>query len=138
MNQYVKAFLHRGMLFGGFGPIIAAIVFAILGITLPDFTLTGGQVLMAVVSTYILAFVQAGVSVFNQIEHWSVGKSLFFHLTILYITYAGCYLLNTWIPFEPMVLVIFSGIFIVCYFVIWLTVYFSVKAAAKRFNKKIG
>ncbi|MBQ7921924.1 MAG: DUF3021 domain-containing protein [Clostridia bacterium] len=138
MNPYVKSFLHRGMLFGGFGPIVAAIVFAILGCTIQDFSLTGGEVLTAVVSTYILAFVQAGVSVFNQIEHWSVGKSLFFHLTILYITYAGCYLLNSWIPFEPMVLVIFSVIFVVCYFVIWLAVYFSVKAAAERFNKKIG
>lgn len=138
MNPYVKSFLHRGMLFGGFGPIIAAIVFAILGCTLPDFSLTGGQVLSAVVSTYILAFIQAGVSVFNQIEHWSVGKSLFCHLTVLYLAYAACYILNSWIPFEPMVLVIFTVIFVVCYFVVWLTVYFSVRAAAKRLNRKLG
>jgi len=126
------------MLFGGFGPIIAAIVFAILGCTLPDFSLTGGQVFSAVVSTYILAFIQAGVSVFNQIEHWSVGKSLFCHLTVLYLAYAACYILNFWIPFEPMVLVIFTVIFVVCYFVVWLTVYFSVRAAAKRLNRKLG
>ncbi|MBE6569022.1 MAG: DUF3021 domain-containing protein [Ruminococcaceae bacterium] len=138
MNPYVKSFLHRGMLFGGFGPIIAAIVFAILGCTLPDFSLTGGQVFSAVVSTYILAFIQAGVSVFNQIEHWSVGKSLFCHLTVLYLAYAACYILNFWIPFEPMVLVIFTVIFVVCYFVVWLTVYFSVRAAAKRLNRKLG
>jgi len=138
MNPYVKSFLHRGMLFGGFGPIIAAIVFAILGCTLPDFSPTGGQVFSAVVSTYILAFIQAGVSVFNQIEHWSVGKSLFCHLTVLYLAYAACYILNFWIPFEPMVLVIFTVIFVVCYFVVWLTVYFSVRAAAKRLNRKLG
>ena len=126
------------MLFGGFGPMIAAIVFAILGCTLPDFSLTGGQVFSAVVSTYILAFIQAGVSVFNQIEHWSVGKSLFCHLTVLYLAYAACYILNSWIPFEPMVLVIFTVIFVVCYFVVWLTVYFSVRAAAKRLNRKLG
>ena len=137
MNPYVKSFLHRGMVFGGFGPIVPAIVFAINDHVLSEFYITGGQILLAMVSTYLLAFVQAGVSVFYQIEHWSVGKSLFFHLTILYIAYVGCYLLNSWIPFEPIVLVIFSIVFVVCYFVIWLTVYFSVKVAAKRFNQKI-
>ena len=76
MNTYVKAFLYRGLLFGGFGPIVSAIVFFILSLTLPDFSLSGGQILAATVSTYLLAFIQAGASIFNQIEHWSTAKSL--------------------------------------------------------------
>jgi len=137
MNIYVKQFLHRGLMFGGFGPIISGIVFYILSLTLDSFILTGGQILLAIVSTYLLAFIQAGVSVFNQIEHWSVGKSLFFHFASLYIAYSLCYILNSWIPFEPMVLLIFSVIFIVCYFVIWFSVYFAVKATSKKLNQKL-
>ena len=30
MNKYLKEFFHRGLIFGGFGPIILGIVFAIL------------------------------------------------------------------------------------------------------------
>ena len=137
MNEYLKKFLHRGAIFGGFGPIVVSIVYAILEKTIDGFSLNGTEVLAAMVSSYLLAFVQAGVSVLNQIEHWSTAKSLFIHFLILYITYSGCYLFNSWIPFEPMVLLIFSVIFIVCYFVIWFSVYFAVKATSKKLNQKL-
>ncbi len=137
MNTYLKSFLHRGLLFGGFGPIVAGIVFCILSYTLPDFSLTGTQVLLAILSTYLLAFLQAGASVFNQIEHWSVPKSLLCHFFMLYLAYTVCYLMNTWIPFEPMVLLIFTAIFVVVYFVVWITVYLCIKAASKKLNAKL-
>ena len=33
MNKYLKEFLHRGLIFGGFGPLVAGIVFLIIGLT---------------------------------------------------------------------------------------------------------
>jgi len=137
MNKYLKEFFHRGLMFGGFGPIIAAIVFLILGLTLEDFSLGGSEVFLSIVSTYLLAFVQAGATVFNQIEHWSLAKSLLFHFLTIYLAYSLCYIVNSWIPFEPMVILIFTVIFIVAYFIIWFTVYFSTKAIEKRLNKKL-
>ena len=134
MNKYVKAFLHRGRLFGGFGPIVAGIVYAALGACIPDFSLNGTEVLIAIVSLYLLAFLQAGASVFNQIENWPVAKSLFFHFLTIYVAYVGCYLLNSWIPFEPMAVLFFTALFIALYVVIWLTVYFIVKSNAKKLN----
>lgn len=137
MNSYLKNFLHRGLIFGGFGPIIAGIVFFILSFSVEGFSLTGIQVFCAIISTYILAFVQAGASVFNQIEHWPVAKSLLVHLSVLYVTYVSCYILNSWIPFEPAVVAIFTAIFLVTYFLIWGIVYFSVKSATKKMNAKL-
>ena len=137
MNKYFKEFLHRGLMFGGFGPIIVGIVFAILGATIEDFYIDAWQILLAIVSTYVLAFVQAGASVFNQIEHWSVGKSLLWHFVSIYLAYSLCYIANVWIPFEPMVLLIFTAIFVVIYFVIWFSVYFAVRATQKRLNKNL-
>ena len=134
MNRYLKEFLHRGLAFAGFGPIILGIIFFILEKTLEDFSVSGGQILLGVVSTYILAFVQAGVSVFNQIEHWSLPKSLFCHFGMLYAVYVICYISNSWIPFEWGVIGIFTAIFVVTYFVIWFTVYFIVKATVKKLN----
>ena len=92
---------------------------------------------MAIVSTYVLAFVQAGASVFNAIEHWSIAKSLFCHFSTIYLAYVACYLLNSWIPFEWMVIAIFTVIFVVTYFVIWITVFLCVKATERRLNKKL-
>ena len=137
MNKYLKEFLHRGLIFGGFGPIVVGIIYAILEGVIADFSLNGGQILLAIISTYVIAFVQAGVSVFNQIEHWPIAKSLLCHFSLLYVVYAGVYLLNSWIPFEPMVLVIFSAIFVVCYFTIWLTVYFIVRSTQRKLNAKM-
>ncbi len=138
MNNYAKEFFKRGLIFGGFGPIVMAIIFYIISLCTEGFSVNGGEVLLAIVSTYILAFVQAGASVFNQIEHWSIPKSLLCHFGLLYIAYVGCYLLNSWIPFEPMVVAIFTAIFVVSYFVIWITVYLCVKAAERKMNKKLA
>ena len=137
MNGHLKRFLQRGIAFAGFGPIILGIVFLIIEKTVTDFSLTGYQVFIAILSTYILAFVQAGASVFNQIEEWPLTKSLLCHFSSLYVVYIGCYLINTWIPFELAAVLIFTGIFVAAYFVIWLIVYLSVRATTKKLNGKL-
>ena len=137
MNKYVKAFLHRGFVFGGFGPITLGIIYLILSKTIENFTISGTDAALAIISIYVLAFVQAGTTVFNQIEHWSVGKSLLCHLSTLYVAYSLCYVVNTWIPFEPKMLLIFTVIFMAIYFVVWGIVYLSVKATSKKINSKL-
>ena len=119
------------------GPLILGIVYYVLSLTIEGFSLGGGEVLVAIVSTYILAFVQAGASVFNQIEEWPLAKCTFVHFLTLYVTYVLCYLVNTWIPFDVSVVLIFTAIFFVTYLAIWLTVFISVKAVSKRLNEKI-
>ena len=138
MNKHLKEFLKRGMLFGGMGPIIAGIVFLIVHFTTKDLSLSGLDVFTAIISTYILSFIHAGASVFNQIEEWSLGKSLLLHMGSLYLSYALCYIINSWIPFEPIALAIFTAIFVVVYFIVWGIVYLSIKAAGKKLNAKLG
>ncbi|MBR5472603.1 MAG: DUF3021 domain-containing protein [Clostridia bacterium] len=113
------------------------IIYLILSYTVKDFSLDGKDVFTSILSTYLLAFVHAGSSVFNQIEHWSIMKSLFFHFTTLYTVYVGCYLINSWIPFNILVVATFTIIFVVTYFIIWLTVYLCVKSASKKMSRKI-
>lgn len=137
MNKYVKEFLHRGLIFGGFGPIITAIVMLILSHTINDFTLTGNEMFLGVVSTYVLAFVHAGTSVFHQIEHWSLMKALLCQLGTLYAAYVTTYLVNCWIPFNLSVVLIFTAIFVVTYLVIWGIVYLCVKNTSRKLSKKL-
>ena len=92
---------------------------------------------VAIVYIYLLAFVHAGSSVFNQVEHWSIMKGMFCQLVTLYITYVGCYLINSWIPFDFLVILIFTAIFVVTYFAIWVIVYLCVKGNAKKLTEKI-
>ncbi len=136
-NNILKKFLLRGCLFAGLGPIVAGIVYLILSFSIKNFSLSGPEVFIAIISTYALAFIHAGASVFNQIENWGITKSLFLHLITLYIAYVGCYLVNSWIPFNWVVITIFTAIFIITYFIIWSIVYICIKITCKKFNKKL-
>lgn len=136
-KKHVKNFFLRGLAFGGFGPIIVGIVYLILSFTVENFSLSGVEAFTAIISIYLLAFVHAGASVFNQIDSWSVPKSLLAHFSLLYISYILCYVINSWIPFEPMVLLIFTAIFVVTYFIIWFTVYAIIKSTEKKLNKNL-
>lgn len=133
----VKDFFLRGFVFGGLGPVILGIVYLVLHFTLDDLTLTGDEVFLGILSTYLLAFVHAGASVFHQIESWSLGKSALCQLSLLYVAYALCYIVNTWLPFDPLSLGIFTGIFVGGYGVIWLTVHICVRATVKKLNQKL-
>lgn len=137
MNKYLKAFFQRGLAFGGFGPIIAGIVFLCISTAVDDFSLTGPQAFLAIVSTYILAFLQAGVSIFNQIESWPIAKSLLCHMGSIYVAYIFCYLVNSWIPFKISVILIFTAIFLVAYLSVWFIVFLAVKATSKKINEKL-
>ncbi len=136
MNNYIKSFIHRGLIFSGFGPVIVGIAYLFVSEGL-NITFSGKEMFLAILSGYFIAFIQAGASVFNQIEEWPPAKSLFVHLSTLYVTYTFFYIINSWIPFDPLFLLIFSGIFVILYLTIWLTVYFTVKTAAKRFDKNL-
>ena len=137
MNKHLKKFLQRGLIFGGFGPIVLGIIFLCIELSGTQLNLNGGEVLLAIISTYILAFVQAGASIFNQIEEWPITKSLLCHFSLLFAVYSLTYVMNSWIPFEPIVLLIFCLVFILVYFTIWLTVYFSVRIHTKKLNKRL-
>lgn len=137
MNRYVKDFLFRGLMFAGFGPIVLGIIYYILSLTIEGFSLGGGEVLIGIISIYILAFVQAGATVFPQIDHWPLVKSLACHFGSLYLVYVGAYLVNSWIPFEPIILLVFTVIFSAVFLFVWLTVFFSVKAVSKKLNAKL-
>ena len=138
MNRYVKEFLRRGLIFAGFGPIVFGIVIMCISYfgNVPEHPAL--KIFMGIVITYILAFVQAGATVFNQIEHWSVPKSVFCHFGLLYIVYSLAYVANSWIPFKAEVLGVFTVIFVVGFFLVWGIVYLAVKSTGKKFNEKLN
>ena len=137
MNKYLKSFLLRGLIFGGFGPVILGIIYFCISIFHHEIIFGGTEILLGIISVYILAFVHAGASIFNQIEEWGLNKSIAFHFGTLYLAYSLCYLINSWIPFDIKVFGIFTAIFIGVYFVIWTIVYLCVRNASKKLNAKL-
>jgi hypothetical protein len=136
MKKYITSFLHRGLIVGGFGPIVAGIVFLIISL-FEQISLTGAEVFNVILSTYLLAFVHAGASVFNQIKEWTLLKTITIHSITLYFVYIFCYLVNSWIEFSWLGILFFTLIFALTYLVVWSIVYIVIKQTTNAMNKKI-
>lgn len=137
MNINVKNFLLRGLMFSGLGPIVAGIVYIILYSAKVVETMTPVEMFLSIISTYVLAFVCAGASVFYNIEHWSIMKSTILHGIILYASYILCYIINGWIDGNITSILIFTGIFLMGYVFIWMSIYFPIRATSKKLNAKL-
>ena len=137
MNPYVKKFLKRGMMFSGLGPIVAGITYLILDLTGTDIKLSGGDILLAIITTYVIAFVQAGSSVFGEVDTWGPVKGLIFQLLSIYLVYTVGYLVNRWIPLDYKVILIYTGIFIAVFLTVWFSIYFTVKKRTEKLNEKL-
>ncbi len=127
----VKEFCKRGLMFGGLGPIVLGIVCLFID------EFNGNDVFLSIVSTYTIAFIHAGTSVFKDIDNWSIVKASGVQLLTIYVTYTVLYLVNSWIPFKWSVLVIYTGLFVVAYIIIWLIVYSVVKTSTDNMNKRL-
>jgi len=137
MKPFIKTFLLRGLIFSGLGPIIAGIVYLCLDLSNVDVVISGKEVFMGILTTYIIAFVHAGSSAFNEIEKWGKAKALLCQLSCIYVIYLVGYLINNWIPFDFKVILIFTIALIVGYLIIWFTIYFIVKNYTKKLNEKL-
>lgn len=138
MNKYVKMFLQRGLAFGGFGPIIAAIIYAIIGASTKENLVTTNDFLITTLTSYVLAFTVAGCSMLYNIEKWSFAKASLIHFVALYLSYLLVYVANGWFPFNSLGFGIFTLAFVLGYFIIWLSIYLSIKNSANKLNKKIN
>lgn len=138
MNIHLKNFFIRGLIFSGLGPVVAAIVYLILYLCNVVGAVSGVEMFLHIISTYILAFVAAGASVVYNIERFSIMKATVIHYVVLYAAYILCYLINGWIKDNIKSILIFTIIFIVSYFTIWISTYFSIKAVSNKLNEKLA
>ena len=118
MKEFVKAFLKRGAVFCGGGPLIVAIIYIFLSASGTVETLGVNRVITEILSSLLLAFIAAGISV-------------------LFADYLIIYLLNGWIPFKWQAIALFTAIFLAVFLTICLIIYLSVRAKIKKLNEQI-
>lgn len=137
MKQYVFGFLKRGLVAAAGGPVMLAIVYGILGATGVITTLTPGQVCMGILTVSLMAFIAAGINVVYEIEQLPLFTAILLHGAALYADYILIYLLNGWLKSELTSVLVFTGVFILGYALIWLIIYTVTKKSADRLNRKM-
>lgn len=136
-SKYIKDFALRGMVAMGFGPIVLAIVYSILGLTGVAETISVYEMALGIITISALAFLCGGITVVYQIESLAISKAITLHGIILYIAYAAVYLTNGWLEEGLISFIVFTIIFIVGYALVWLFIYLITKKNANRLNSAL-
>ena len=134
MKRYIGNFVQRGLTACGFGPLVLAIIYLILQNQGIVQTLTVNEVCIGILSLSGLAFLAGGMNSIYQIEQLPLMVAILIHGGVLYIGYLGTYLLNGWLELGITPVLVFTGIFVVGYLVIWAIIYSIIKKNTNRIN----
>ncbi len=137
MKKYVLEFVRRGLIACGFGPIILAIVYMVLQHHAVIETLTVNEVCLGIFSLTALAFIAGGMNAVYQIERLPLMVAILIHGGVLYISYLCIYLLNGWLEQGITPILIFTGIFVVGYLVIWAIIYSVTRRNTENLNEML-
>ena len=137
MKKYVKEFLHRGLLCMGFGPLVLAIVFAILSLCGVVQTLAVSEMVLGIFTITVMAFVAAGVSVVYKIEELPLLYAILIHGVTLYVDYLAIYLVNGWLKDGATPLIVFTVVFVLGFLLTWTIVYLFIRKDIEKINRKI-
>ena len=137
MKKFVLEFVRRGFIATGLGPIVLVVVYLILKQSAAIDTLTVNQVCIGIFSLSALAFIAGGMNAIYQVERMPLMTAILIHGGTLYIGYLGTYLLNDWLDFGVIPIIVFTAIFVVGYIVIWAIIYSIIRRNTAKLNEML-
>ena len=135
MKKFWKEFLFRGLISCGGGPVVLAIIYGVSGATGAVRQLSPGEVCVGILTVTLLAFFAAGMTAIYQVEQLPLPTAILLHGGALYLAYILIYLLNGWLKRSLIPILVFTGIFVAGYALIWLIIYRVNKAKIEKLNK---
>lgn len=135
MKKFWKEFFLRGLTCAAGGPVVLAVIYGILGATGAADSLPPSEVCFGILTITLLAFIAAGMTAIYQMEQLPIPTMILLHGGVLYITYILTYLINGWLQNSLVPILVFTGIFVAGYALIWFIVYCVERAKAEKLNK---
>ena len=137
MRKTALEFVRRGLVAGGFGPVILAVLYIIIERSGEIVSLTASKVCTGIFSLYALAFIAGGMNVVYQIERLPLMAAISIHGGVLYIGYLITYLVNGWLELGKAPIMVFTAIFIAGYLAIWAVIYHITRRNTRRLNEML-
>ena len=135
MKKFVLEFLRRGLTSCGLGPLVLAVFYLILHRRSAVDVLTVSEVCTGIFSLSALAFIAGGMNVIYQLERLPLMVAILIHGGVLYVSYLITYLINGWLGLDAIPILVFSGIFVLGYLVIWVIIYSIIKRKTDKLNE---
>ena len=132
MKKFWKEFFLRGLTCAAGGPVVLAVIYGILGATGAADSLPPSEVCFGILTITLLAFIAAGMTAIYQMEQLPIPTMILLHGGVLYITYILTYLINGWLQNSLVPILVFTGIFVAGYALIWFIVYCVERAKAEK------
>ena len=95
------------------------------------------EVCLGIVSLSALAFVAGGMNFIYQIERLPLMVAILIHGGVLYVSYLATYLLNGWLDQGLTPVLVFTGIFVLGYLVIWALIYAIIRKRTDHINEML-
>ena len=121
----------------GIGPVVLVILYVILHRNGDLNALSVDQVCVGILSITALAFVAGGINVIYRIDRLPLMPAILIHGSVLYICYLVTYLLNDWLKWSALPLMVFTVIFVIGYIIIWGVIYLITKNNTYKINKML-
>lgn len=137
MKPFLKEFFLRGLIAAGFGPLVLAIIYAVLGGTGQVSSLTPREVSLGIVSISVLAFLAGGMTAIYLLEQLPLMTAILLHGAGLYTAYILVYLLNGWLKRQLVPMLLFTAVFLAGYAVIWLLIYTCTRRRTEWINGQL-
>ena len=137
MKKNIKEFIRRGLVACGFGPLVLAVLYQILQSQGVVESLTVDEVCRGIVSLSVLAFIAGGMNVIYQVERLPLMLAILIHGGVLYISYLATYLVNGWLEWGMTPVLVFTGIFVIAYLIIWMIIYSAIKKHTDKLNEAL-
>lgn len=135
MKKIVRGFVRRGLAASGFGPLVLAVLYLILQGRGELENLTVHEVCLGIFTLWALAFIAGGLNVVYQIERLPLMAAISIHGGVLYAGYLATYLVNDWLEWGAVPILVFTGIFIIGYLLIWAIIYRIIKRNTDKLNE---
>ena len=134
MNKILKEFLRRGVAACGLGPVVLAGLYLILQSNGAMESLAVNEVCIGIFSLTALAFIAGGMNAIYQLERLPLMGAISIHGGVLYVSYLATYLVNDWLDWGYVPVLVFTGIFVVGYLLIWAVIYSIIKRNTAKIN----
>ena len=138
MKKYIKTFIMNGLFACGLGPVVFAIVYAVLNATGVVSEMSVSEMVTGIISVTVLAFIAGGISMIYKIERLPVTLAALIHAGVLYLDYIVIYLINGWLKDGIIPFIVFTSCFFVGFALVWLIIYLTTKKSTDEVNSVLS
>lgn len=138
MKRFILEFVRRGLMVAPGGPLVLAVIYFALDTAGVVQSIAPAEAALGIVSVTLLAFLAGGIGTIYSIDRLAPAPAALIHGMALYLGYLIVYLLNDWIPRNPVAIGVFTVIFLLGYALIWLIIWQVTRRSAERINRRLA